>query len=105
MTKILAKASQKLFNNKPIDVKNSLIEADVVIFTVGVAPCFFSRETGNFVIPKGNNASLWGDKFEFRPLLFQKIRKPSKDNRDDTRDKQKNTNSTNVIASTIKRYA
>ncbi len=50
----------------PLDIKSSLTEADVVIFTVGVAPCFFSRETGSFIIPKGNNISLWGDKFEFR---------------------------------------
>ena len=65
--KTLSKSFSKNFSTiKPADVKNSLIEADVVIFTVGVTHCFFSRETGNFVIPKGNNGSLWGDKFEFR---------------------------------------
>ena len=51
---------------KASEIKKSLTEADVVIFTVGVAPCFFSRETGKFVIPKGSNADLWSDKFEFR---------------------------------------
>ena len=31
-----------------------------------MAPCFFSRETGRFVIPKSNNVGLWGDNFQFR---------------------------------------
>ena len=50
----------------PSEIEKSLSRADVVIFTVGVAPCFFSRETGRFVIPKSNNVGLWGDSFQFR---------------------------------------
>ena len=74
--KNLSKSFSKNFPTiNPLDVKNSLVEADVVIFTVGVAPCFFSRETGDFVIPKGNNASLWGDKFEFRTTTVSENKK------------------------------
>jgi hypothetical protein len=37
----------------------ALEQADVIIFTVGVAPCFFERESGAFVLPRASSVSLW----------------------------------------------
>jgi len=45
---------------------SSMAAADVVIFTVGVAPCFFDRETGRFVLPRASSVSLWAQDNLFR---------------------------------------
>jgi tetratricopeptide (TPR) repeat protein len=47
-------------------IVKGISEADVIIFTIGVAPCFFSRVSKKFILPKKNHTSLWSNDNDFR---------------------------------------
>lgn len=49
-------------------VQQLVRDADLVIYSLGVAPCFFDRETGEFVLTLGENlhAALLAKQFAFR---------------------------------------
>lgn len=53
------------------ELRVALEQADVIIFTVGVAPCFFERESGAFVLPRASNVSLWAQDNIFRTTTVE----------------------------------
>jgi tetratricopeptide (TPR) repeat protein len=53
------------------ELRVALEQADVIIFTVGVAPCFFERESGAFVLPRASSVSLWAQDNIFRTTTVE----------------------------------
>lgn len=53
------------------ELRSALERADVIIFTVGVAPCFFDRESGEFVLPRASSVSLWAQDNIFRTTTVE----------------------------------
>lgn len=55
-------------NIKPADLFHNWSTADVIVYTLGVAPAFFEKGTRNFVMPRGSalNARALAEKFDFR---------------------------------------
>ncbi|HEX2872234.1 MAG TPA: GSCFA domain-containing protein [Polyangiaceae bacterium] len=45
------------FSGDPLEHRATIAESDIIIMTVGVAPCFFDRETGELVVPKSSSIS------------------------------------------------
>lgn len=54
-------------------VKQRIIASKVLIYSLGVAPCFFDRESGEFVLTLGENiqASLLMKQFDFKTTTVQ----------------------------------
>ncbi|MDH5230297.1 MAG: GSCFA domain-containing protein [Gammaproteobacteria bacterium] len=52
------KRMQELLDQEQGYYKQKLREAEVIIITVGVAPCFFEKKTGVFVMPRASQINL-----------------------------------------------
>lgn len=52
----------------PEELKAMVANAEVIILTIGVAPCFFDRNSGNFVMPRPSalNARAMAETYTFR---------------------------------------
>jgi tetratricopeptide (TPR) repeat protein len=55
-------------NITPADLLDYWTNADVLVYTLGVAPAFFEKGTRNFIMPKGSalNARALAERYEFR---------------------------------------
>ena len=54
-------------------VRQKIRDADMIIYSLGVAPCFFDRETGDFTFTLGENlhAALIVSRLKFRTTSVQ----------------------------------
>jgi hypothetical protein len=55
-------------NITPSELLGYFVNSDAIIYTLGVAPAFFSREDQTFIMPKGSslNARALSEKYQFR---------------------------------------
>lgn len=56
----------KFASSSKDQIKKTIQESDLVIFTLGVAPCFFNKSTGLFSIPAEGGIKAWRNDYEFR---------------------------------------
>ncbi len=59
---------KQIFDKPPIYYRQLIEKSDLVILTLGVAPCFFSLENNEFILPRASQVSVrsLGQKYEFR---------------------------------------
>jgi len=57
---------KKFASSSKVQIKETIQESDLVIFTLGVAPCFFNKSTGEFSIPAEGGIKAWRNNYEFR---------------------------------------
>ncbi|WP_434638323.1 GSCFA domain-containing protein [Sulfurimonas sp. NW7] len=69
----LSQKMELIFEQEASYYKNLIMNADILIFTLGVAPAFFDRSSKKFVMPRASQLSLGAlkTKYEFRTTTVE----------------------------------